>query len=121
MEHYQAEQGTPPNSCGIVVTIPTDNPRADEGMLEAEPGRVCWYSSEEDGWPDVGLTVGLGDGKVFWIGERTNSEGGGVGILIYEHGKMVENATLGDFDEVRNAIEFHIAPALTAARSHGGM
>lgn len=32
-------------------------------------GRVVWHSSEEEGPPDVGLSVGLGDAGILWAGE----------------------------------------------------
>ena len=81
----------------------------------SQPGRVTWHSSEEDGGPDVGLTVGLGDGKMLWIGERSSKEGDGMGLLVYSPDKIVENASLTEWDEVRNLIEFHVAPAIENA------
>jgi len=46
---------------------------------ESEFGRVTWHSSEEDGGPDVGLMLGLGDGRAMWVGEisrHAHEEGG---------------------------------------------
>jgi len=39
---------------------------------QADFGQVTWHSSEEDGGPDVGLTVGLGNGVYLWAGEMSN-------------------------------------------------
>lgn len=36
-----------------------------------EHGRVTWHSSDEDSGPDVGLSVGLGDGRMLWVGEMS--------------------------------------------------
>lgn len=95
----------------------------DEALVaerEAEAGFVVWHSSEEDGGPDVGITIGLGSGKVMWIGERSEREGGGQGILIYENGNRIANAGLDDRDEVIEVMQHVLAPALTALRNHEG-
>ena len=34
-----------------------------------ELGKVTWASSDEDSGPDVGMMLGLGDGKSMWVGE----------------------------------------------------
>lgn len=80
----------------------------------ANPGCVVWHSSEEDGAPDVGITVGLGNGKMLWLGERTEKEGGGMGFLIYGATSILASADLGEYDEIRALIEQHVAPALRA-------
>lgn len=38
-----------------------------------EPGQITWASSDEDGGPDVGITVGLGNDRFLWCGEITKS------------------------------------------------
>lgn len=35
-------------------------------------GHVVWHCSEEDGGPDVGMTLGLG-GAALWVGEITRA------------------------------------------------
>lgn len=38
--------------------------------VETERGNVVWHCSEEDAaTPDVGMTLGLGGGKMLWAGE----------------------------------------------------
>jgi hypothetical protein len=32
-------------------------------------GRSTWHCSEEGGGPDVGISLGLGDGRMLWCGE----------------------------------------------------
>ena len=34
-------------------------------------GKVCWYCSDEGSGPDVGISLGLGGGKMLWAGEIT--------------------------------------------------
>ena len=55
-----------------------------------EPGQITWASSDEGGGPDVGITVGLGNGRFLWCGEITKSrwEGlaGAEGALMGECG-----------------------------------
>ena len=40
---------------------------------ETERGQITWHCSEEDGGPDVGIGLGLGDGRMLWVGEITRS------------------------------------------------
>lgn len=40
-----------------------------------ERGAVTWHSSDEDSGPDVGLSMGLGDGKLLWVGEVPDRNG----------------------------------------------
>jgi hypothetical protein len=42
-------------------------------MNETERGKVVWHSSEEDGGPDVGLSLGLGNGELLWFGEMSTT------------------------------------------------
>ena len=47
---------------------------ASEGRERAdasELGVVQWACSDERGPPDVGISVGLGDGRILWCGEIT--------------------------------------------------
>ena len=36
-------------------------------LAEDTLGHVIWHSSEEDGAPDVGLSLGLGDGRLLYL------------------------------------------------------
>ena len=40
-----------------------------------ERGVVTWHSSDEHSGPDVGLSMGLGDGKLLWLGELPCRDG----------------------------------------------
>lgn len=88
---------------------------AQEAMTR--PGYVVWHSSEEDGGPDVGITVGLGDGKMLWVGERTGREGDGMGLMVYSEKAVDANASVGEYDEIRDLLEQHVAPALSRLAS----
>lgn len=33
------------------------------------PGAVTWLSSDGESGPDVGMSIGLGDGRSLWVGE----------------------------------------------------
>ena len=39
---------------------------------ESKLGHVIWHSTDEDSGPDVGISIGMGDGKSLWIGEITD-------------------------------------------------
>lgn len=54
-----------------------------------ERGHVVWHCSEEDGGPDVGLSLGLGNGKAMWVGEITkdaHAEGGAAVAALGDDG-----------------------------------
>lgn len=46
---------------------------SDERPNVEERGLITWLSSDEDGGPDCGATLGLGDGYVLQIGEISTS------------------------------------------------
>jgi hypothetical protein len=48
--------------------------RSDQGSSAAQEredvlGCVQWHSSDEDSGPDVGISIGLGHGRMLWCGE----------------------------------------------------
>jgi hypothetical protein len=57
----------------------------NEEARMTELGRIAWHSSDEDSGPDVGVSLGLGNGSMLWVGEISralHSEGGeGVAAL----------------------------------------
>ncbi|MBU2233140.1 MAG: Lar family restriction alleviation protein [Alphaproteobacteria bacterium] len=42
---------------------------------EVLAGKVTWHSTEEEGGPDVGLELNLGDGTSLWLGEGDKATG----------------------------------------------
>ncbi len=39
---------------------------------EVPMGQVVWHSSDEDGGPDVGVSLRIADGVDLWVGEITD-------------------------------------------------
>lgn len=79
---------------------------------ELSIGQVQWHSSEEDGVPDVGILLRLSEGEELWFGELLNAEGGGHGFVLYGPGDKRRVIQRDDYDDVRELIEEHIAPAI---------
>lgn len=56
-----------------------DGPDTGKGDLSAAPerevpfGHVGWACSDEDGGPDVGIFLGLGNGAMLWCGDITSN------------------------------------------------
>lgn len=86
----------------------------DTERKDPEIGEVQWHSSEEDGGPDVGILMGLGGGRHLWLGELLDRDGGGMGFIVYGPDHKEAVARLGEYEEVREIVEEHIAPALRA-------
>lgn len=78
-------------------------------------GQVQWHGSDEDGGPDVGILIGLSADHHLWLGERSNSEGGGMGMLVYGPTSILATASLSEYDELREVLEQYVAPALASA------
>lgn len=88
----------------------------DEVREDTSIGGITWHSSEEDGGPDVGISVYLGDGRRLWCGEiprRLFDECGGsewfandVGrFLVYYDPQPRLLAKVGDYDQAREFID----------------
>ena len=58
---------------------------ASVGFDETELGRIVWHCSEEDGGPDVGLQLGLGDERSLFVGEMPDSTLRECGIDLGKH------------------------------------
>lgn len=78
-------------------------------------GQVQWHGSDEDSGPDVGILIRLTGDRELWLGERSEKEGGGVGLLVYGEKEILANADLGEYDEIREVLEQYVAPALASA------
>lgn len=92
----------------------------------SEPGDVTWHCSEEGGGPDVGMSLGLGNGNVLWAGEISSnayaeggdeakalSDDGGWWLMIYS-----ERLPIAKFVDGLSAQEFveKLAAALRPAK-----
>lgn len=69
-----------------------------------EPGAVAWHSSDEGGGPDVGLSIGLGDGKLLWVGETPDHDGWR--LAIYHPAGRGGREDLAQFDDAESGRTF---------------
>jgi hypothetical protein len=97
-------------------------------MSETEFGKITWHSSDEDSGPDVGMMLGLGDGKALWVGEisrRSHEEGGeavtalgddgGWWLGVYEP-KFRPLAKFADAEDARDFFDLIVHHAGTMAQ-----
>lgn len=70
-----------------------------------ERGRVVAHSSDESGIPDVGLSVGLGNGQMLYVGDVPGVPA--VGVKIYGTGNKATRTIghLSDFDRAKELVE----------------
>lgn len=91
-------------------------------------GHIVWHSTEEDGGPDVGMSLGLGGDKAMWVGEITNEEwdeldpgqravlgGGSGGTFLMLYPDRVPLARFTDMPTAQDFIEA-VAAAIQAAK-----
>lgn len=83
-----------------------------EASCETSPGQVICHCSEDDGVPDVGISIGLGGGSALWIGELLASDGASFGFVF--HGSNGERiaAPMEQWDVIADMLRHHIAPAI---------
>lgn len=110
----------------------TPEPTAPQEIDPNTLGHVVWHSTDEDGGPDVGMSLGLGGDKAMWVGEITNEEwdeldpgqratlGGGRGdtyLMLYPDrvplARFTDPGTAQDFIEA-------VAAAIQAAKRCAG-
>lgn len=88
-----------------------------ESERETQPGEVVCHCSEDDGIPDVGVSVGLGGGKCLWIGELLSKDGGDIGLVFHgPDGQRIAAPLWPDceWQEAADLIRHHVAPAIRA-------
>lgn len=76
----------------------------DQIEPSTERGEVTWHSSDEDSGPDVGLSMGLGDGKLLWVGEVPDRAGWC--LAIYHPDKSGGREDLATFDDAESGRVF---------------
>ena len=83
---------------------------------ELKPGSVVWHSSDEDGLPDVGVSLNLTDGAELWCGDISRKlwEGGGPEIaeLGDDGGSWLVVFGPGNDTTVVGKVEFYSGRAL---------
>ncbi|MFD0824040.1 hypothetical protein ACFQ0D_38245, partial [Micromonospora zhanjiangensis] len=77
-------------------------------------GRVQCHCSEDDGIPDVGVSIGLGDGKALWIGELLTRDGATCGMVFHDNGARIVApfADGTDWQEAADILRHCVGPAL---------
>jgi len=92
---------------------------AGDGTAWAE---IQCHCSEDDGVPDVGVSLGLGCGKAIWIGELLTRDGATCGMVFHDGTKrtVAPFADGTDWQAVADILRYHIAPALAALPPTGG-
>ncbi len=96
----------------------TRKPTAPQEIDPNTLGHVVWHSTEEDGGPDVGMSLGLGGDKAMWVGEITNNEwdeldegqratlgGGSGGTFLMLYPDRVPLARFADMPTAQDFIE----------------
>lgn len=71
---------------------------------QTERGVVTWHCTAPDSGPDVGLSMGLGDGKLLWVGEVPDRDGWC--LAIYRPASSGGREDLGTFDDAESARVF---------------
>lgn len=82
---------------------------------ETQAGSVLCHCSEDDGVPDVGVSIGLGGGKALWIGELLTRDGATCGVVFHgpDSQRLVAPFADGtDWQEIADLFRHHIGPAI---------
>lgn len=95
-------------------SIAATSQQSEEGTALGEVQCAC---SDDDGVPDVGVSVGLGNGKALWIGETLLRDGSNIGVVFHGPDQQRIVAPLPDetdWQAIGDIIRHHVAPALAA-------
>jgi len=87
----------------------------DETVL----GRVTNHCSDDDGVPDVGISLGLGSGSALWLGELLKDDGGDIGFVFHGPDRVRIAAAIWpacEWREVAELLSNHVAPLLARLR-----
>ena len=79
-------------------------------------GLLCAHSSGEDGIADVGLSVGLGDGRMLYVGDVAKASGVGIRVWDERQGKSIVVGEVKDFYAAKEMVEA-VAAALARSRT----
>lgn len=82
---------------------------------ETAPGQVLCFGSDEDSGCDVGTSIGLGDGKLLWIGELLTRDGANMGFVFHgpDRERIVAPFADGtDWQEIAELFRHYVAPAI---------
>lgn len=82
------------------------------GIMTAR-GNIAWHSSDDDGGPDVGISVGLGDGRMLYAGD-VSGQLGPWSLCIYTTDGRIDIGGPVDPEAARDMIEAIAATIRTA-------
>lgn len=108
--------------------------RVQDAVAESEGtslGEILCHCSEDDGMPDVGVSLGLGEGAMLWLGELLNRDGADIGFIFHgPNGERIVGPLWPscEWQEAADILRHHVAPILSRAaalksesREHSGM
>lgn len=111
-------------------------PSAEFDGDPSELGQLVWHSSGEDEGPDVGMSLGLGDGRSLYLGEMPTSTltehgidvketGDGWWLVMYDDKGRLETRigalVVGDGQDARDIFDQLFALAQQALLSGGAL
>ena len=79
-----------------------------------ENGLTTWHSSEEDGGPDVGLSLGLGGLVSLFVGDMPGKKSWHMALFFKAGGGPLSFAKVTDAEAVREAMDY-LASAISFA------
>jgi len=99
----------------------THEPRPAGDLREGDGtafGEVQCHCSDDDGVPDVGVSLGLGCAKAIWIGELLTRDGATCGMVFHNGTERIvapfPDGT--DWQAAADILRHHVAPVLASLR-----
>jgi len=84
-------------------------------LPETQLGHVIGACSEDDGVPDIGVSIGLGEGSMLWLGELLKRDGADIGFVFHgPDGKRIVAPIWPncEWQDVADLLRHHVAPIL---------
>ncbi|WP_294189019.1 hypothetical protein [uncultured Sphingomonas sp.] len=84
-------------------------------LPETQLGHVIGACSEDDGVPDIGVSIGLGEGSMLWLGELLKRDGGDIGFVFHGPNGQRHVAPIWpscEWQDVADLLRHHVAPIL---------
>jgi hypothetical protein len=106
-ESYPSDEMS--QACSILenYVTPHQTDQVEDGNDDRlyERGFVVAHCSDVGGIPDVGISVGLGGGKMLYVGDTAKSSGAGIRIWGKERGYEIIVGQVEDFGAARDMVE----------------
>ncbi len=74
---------------GVQTMDSSDDTAMDGRTVMYDRGQVVWHTSEDGGLPDVGISVGLGEGAMLYAGDLAGSPGWSLAVFTQEERLLV--------------------------------